>query len=62
MNHGELKRKLKEIGCYKVREGGNHEMWYSPTTREEFPVGRHNRKEVPPGTLKSILNASGLKL
>lgn len=62
MNHGELKRRLKEIGCYKRREGKKHEIWYSPITSEEFPVGRHNQKEVPPGTLKSIANSSGLKI
>lgn len=62
MNHGELKKKLKEIGCYKVSEGKKHERWHSPITGEDFPVGRHNAKEVPSGTLKSILNSSGLKL
>lgn len=62
MNHGELKKRLKAIGCYKVSEGKRHERWHSQITGEDFPVGRHNQKEVPPGTLKSILNASGLKL
>ena len=62
MNHGELKKKLKQIGCYKVGEGKRHERWYSPLTNDEFPVGRHNQKEVPSGTLKSIMNSSGLKL
>lgn len=61
MNHGELKRKLKKIGCYKLCEGKRHEIWYSPITGEKFPVGRHDREEVPAGTLKSIKDSSGLK-
>ena len=26
MRTGELKKKLRKAGCYKIREGGNHEM------------------------------------
>ncbi len=62
MNHGELKRKLKAGGCYKVAEGKRHERWYSPKTGETFSVGRHNQQEVASGTLKSIRNSSGLEL
>ena len=29
MRTGELKKKLRKAGCYKIREGGNHEIWYS---------------------------------
>ncbi len=62
MNYGELKRKLKAAGCYKIDEGKRHERWYSPETGQEFPVGRHNQQEVATGTLKSIGNAAGIKL
>lgn len=62
MNFGELKRKLKAGGCYKVSEGKKHERWYSPKTGIEFSVGRHNQQEVATGTLKSISNSSGLSL
>lgn len=61
MTYGELKRRLKKIGCYLDREGGNHEIWYSPITNTKFPVGRHNTEEVPRGTFQSIKRDSGLQ-
>ena len=61
MTYGELKRQLIKIGCYLDHEGNNHEIWFSPITNKLFPVGRHNTKEIPGGTLKSIKNNSGLK-
>lgn len=61
MKYSELKRDLRKIGCHKKREGGNHEIWYSPVTYEEFPVSRHNNQEVPCGTLRNIKKAAGLK-
>lgn len=60
MTYGELKRRLKKIGCYLDREGSNHEIWYSPITDKRFPVGRHNTEEVPRGTLQSIKKDAGL--
>ena len=61
MNYGELKRKLKQGGCYLEKEGKKHELWFSPITGKSFPVGRHNQQEVASGTLKSILRDSGLE-
>ena len=61
MNTAELKRKLKKIGCYKDHDGKRHEIWYSPITGLQFPVGRHDKQEVAAGTLKSIKEASGLE-
>ena len=61
MNAGELKRKLKKIGCYKHHEGKRHEMWYSPITGKQFPVSRHDSQEVAAGTLRSIKEDSGLE-
>lgn len=52
---------LKDAGCYKESEGKRHERWYSPSTGKYFPVSRHDREEVPPGTLKSIKKDAGLK-
>ncbi len=61
MTYGELKRLLKKNGCIIIREGSNHEIWYSPITNEQFPIGRHTKEEVPKGTLQSIKKAAGLK-
>ena len=57
----EKKRQLREIGCYKVAEGGNHEIWYSPVTGKRFPIPRHNTEELKKKTEQSINRASGLK-
>lgn len=61
MTYGELKRQLKKIGCYIDHQGSSHEIWFSPITGNQFPVGRHNTEEIPQGTLKSIKKAAGLK-
>jgi predicted RNA binding protein YcfA (HicA-like mRNA interferase family) len=61
MKYSELKKILTQNGCYKAREGTNHEIWFSPMTNGSFPVGRHNSEEVPKGTLHAILKQAGIK-
>lgn len=61
MKYSELEKQLKAAGCYVDHEGRNHRMWYSPITGRTFPVGRHKTEDVRRGTLKSILEAAGLK-
>lgn len=61
MTYGELKRRLKKIGCHLEREGSRHEIWYSPITGKRFQLGRHNTEEVATGTLKNIKKESGLE-
>ena len=61
MKYSELKRKLKELGCYIWREGRGHEIWFSPKTGKKFPVGRHGTEDVPQGTLKSIFKDAGIE-
>ena len=60
MKYSELKRKLRKKGCYCDREGGNHEIWYSPITGNKFPVGRHDSEEVKPVTLARIKRQAGI--
>ncbi len=60
MRYAELKRQMRGIKCRVVREGANHELWYSPVTGKTFPVSRHDGQEVPAGTLKSIQRDAGL--
>ena len=62
MRYSELKKLLKKQGCYILREGSNHEQWYSPITGNTFSIGRHKTEEVKSGTLKSILKAAGIEL
>jgi predicted RNA binding protein YcfA (HicA-like mRNA interferase family) len=63
MKYSELERLLRRNGCYYV--GGSlfgHPKWYSPITKDYFAMSHHHSEEVPNGTLKKILKASGLEL
>lgn len=61
MKYSELHKILKEAGCYVLREGANHPIWYSPITQNTFPTSRHESQEVKTGTLNNILKKAGLK-
>lgn len=60
MKYSQLGAELRAAGCYVVRHGGNHDLWFSPKTGKTFTVARHGSKEVPLGTLKNIKRAAGL--
>lgn len=57
----EIVKIIKKTGCYKIREGGNHEIWFCPATGEEIPIPRHYGRELPTGTANNILQKAGLK-
>ena len=61
MKTSELKRHLKQHGCYKAGEYTGHEKWYSPTSGKYFPVPRHDSQPIPNGTLNRILKDAGIK-
>ena len=62
MRYSELKKILRDNGCYLDKEGSKHEKWYSPKTGKYFRVGRHNSEDVKKGTLHSILTDAGINL
>jgi predicted RNA binding protein YcfA (HicA-like mRNA interferase family) len=62
MKYSELERKLKKNGCYWIRDGKKHPIWFSPITGKEFDTSHHKSEEVKFGTLKSIIRDSGIKL
>ncbi|MBP5565922.1 MAG: type II toxin-antitoxin system HicA family toxin [Bacteroidales bacterium] len=62
MKYSELRKILRQSGCTVVRQGANHEIWYSSKTRRHFPVARHNADEVYTGTLRDIVKQSGIKI
>ena len=62
MKYSELEKKLKKAGCYEVRQGGRHPIWFSPITGKEFETSYHKSQEVKFGTLKSIIKDSGVKI
>ena len=61
MKTSELKRLLRENGCYQEGQYNGHERWHSPITGKSFPRPRHNAKEIPTGTANRILKDAGLK-
>lgn len=61
MKFSELKKILKNNGCYLHEDGSKHEMWYSPITGKKFTVGRHDAEDVKKGTLSGILKQAGIK-
>ncbi len=60
MRIAELVKELKNNGCFKKRDGTNHEIWYSPITNKKFQIPRHYSDELPTGTEKSIRKQSGV--
>lgn len=62
MKYSEVEKKLRKAGCYPLREGGNHPIWYSPITDKTFSLSRHKSEEAAFGTVKSISKLSGVKL
>ena len=42
----QLYAELKAAGCYVVRHGGEHDVWFSPKTGKKFSIPRHGSKEV----------------
>jgi len=60
MRINELKRLLRSYGCYDLSPGKEHDVWFSPITNSKIRIPRHQSKEVPPGTLRSILKQAGI--
>jgi predicted RNA binding protein YcfA (HicA-like mRNA interferase family) len=59
MNSKELCKLLEQDGWVLDRVKGSHHMFKHPT-RPGIVVVPHPRKDVPIGTLRSILKAAGL--
>lgn len=55
----ELKRILRAAGCYFARPGrGDHEIWYSPLTKRNFPV---DSKIKSRHTANGVLKQAGIE-
>jgi predicted RNA binding protein YcfA (HicA-like mRNA interferase family) len=56
LRYGELVRKLRRLGFrYYGHAKGSHELWWLPKTERRTVITRHATREIPPGTLRSIL-------
>jgi predicted RNA binding protein YcfA (HicA-like mRNA interferase family) len=60
MKFSELYRLLETNGWVK-QKGKRHIKYVHPDFAKPIPVGRHLSKEVPKGTLETILKEAGLK-
>jgi predicted RNA binding protein YcfA (HicA-like mRNA interferase family) len=61
LRYREVVRRLKELGCFFVREGkGSHEIWSGPNQRT-FPIPRHPG-DLKRGTLSGILSQAGIQI
>ena len=61
MKVSELKRLLKSYGCYEWAPGKEHDVWFSPISKAKMRIPRHQAREVPVGTLTSILKQAGIQ-
>ena len=60
MKTSELLKILKAHGCILIGHGRNHDKYYSPITKQKFPVWRH-AKEMAPSTVYEILKQAGIQ-
>lgn len=61
MKASELMRKLIKTGKFTFKEGKKHtKVYLEGKLITEIP--RHEAKEIPPGTLKSIVQKTGIEL
>jgi predicted RNA binding protein YcfA (HicA-like mRNA interferase family) len=55
----EVIRVLRKCGFRRVSQKGSHQKWRHPSGRQVI-VATHGNKPIPIGTLKSIIEGSGL--
>lgn len=53
MKRRDLLKRLEQMGCVLVRNGGRHDWYTNPLTKQSQPVPRHN--EINEKLAKSIL-------
>jgi predicted RNA binding protein YcfA (HicA-like mRNA interferase family) len=57
----EIVRVLRKHGFALVSQSGSHQKWRHPNGRQVI-VAMHGSKPVPIGTLKSIIQGSGISV
>ena len=56
----EVVRILEHHGFVRVSQRGSHQKWHHPDTGKQVIVPFHKGKQLPLGTLKSIIEGSGI--
>jgi len=57
----DVRRLLMDDGWRRVAQEGSHEQYRHPSKPGRVTVAGKDSKDVPPGTLGSILKQAGLK-
>jgi predicted RNA binding protein YcfA (HicA-like mRNA interferase family) len=61
MNALQVVRLLEKNGWILKTKKGSHKQFVHPKKPGKITVADHGKKEIPPGTLNSILKQAGLK-
>lgn len=61
MTSRDILKILRKDGWYIVDQDGSHAQLKHPTKSGKVTVPIHGSKDIPPGTLNSILKQAGLK-
>ena len=56
----EVIKVLSANGYHKISQKGSHQKWKHPETKKAVIVPYHKGKQLPIGTLKAIINESGI--
>jgi predicted RNA binding protein YcfA (HicA-like mRNA interferase family) len=51
---------LERYGFIQVSQRGSHQKWRHPVTGKQVIVPYHKGKQLPLGTIKSIIEGSGI--
>jgi predicted RNA binding protein YcfA (HicA-like mRNA interferase family) len=60
LNAAEIARILPHHGFLLVSQRGSHQKWRNQTTGKQVIVPMHKGKELPFGTMMSIIDGSGI--
>jgi len=61
LNYSQVERVLKKFGFILISQKGSHRKWKNYQTNRQVIVPIHKGKDLPIGTLKSIIIGAGLK-
>lgn len=57
----ELIKLIEDSGWVEVRQSGSHKIFKHPNKKETLSISFHKGKDIPTGTLMSILKKAGLR-
>ena len=61
VKYRDIVKLIEADGWYWKRSSGSHEIYKHPTKTGTVVVAYHGAKDIPEGTLKSILKQAGLE-